>query len=187
MKCRWPGFLEGHPRGPWARLCASKAPQQSPFFWGGGHLLHVGLPTATRDPRHICNLHHSSGQCQILNPLRDQTHILMDTSQVHYRWVTMGTPIHTVIFFQNGAVISRPAQTLLGGHMCLDIFEGRQINCYLIHAGLGKSLQLFESKFYWRKNNKRGWWLFKHQARFSSQEKRWRIFLLSPNRVSFGE
>uniref|UniRef100_A0A8D1VUY0 Myosin light chain 1/3, skeletal muscle isoform n=1 Tax=Sus scrofa TaxID=9823 RepID=A0A8D1VUY0_PIG len=33
------------------------------------------------DPSHICNLHHSSGQCQILNPLseaRDQTHNLME-------------------------------------------------------------------------------------------------------------
>ena len=38
--------------------------------------------TATQDPTHICDLHHSLWQCQILNPLskaRDQTHILMDT------------------------------------------------------------------------------------------------------------
>ena len=34
-------------------------------------------------------------QCQILNPVikaRDQTCILIDTSQDHYRWATMGTP-----------------------------------------------------------------------------------------------
>ena len=40
---------------------------------------------ATTDPSRICDLHHSSWQRQILNPLRetrDQTHILMDTSQV---------------------------------------------------------------------------------------------------------
>ena len=33
----------------------------------------------------ICNLHHSSWPCQILNPLsetKDRTQILMDTSQV---------------------------------------------------------------------------------------------------------
>ena len=39
---------------------------------------------ATQDPRCVCNLHLSSWQCRILNPLskaRDQTHILMDTSQ----------------------------------------------------------------------------------------------------------
>ena len=38
---------------------------------------------------------HSSQQCRILNPLskaRDQTCILMDTSQFHYCWATMGTP-----------------------------------------------------------------------------------------------
>ena len=45
--------------------------------------------TATPDPSrsHICNLHHSSEQCRILNPLsraRDQTCILMDISQVPY-------------------------------------------------------------------------------------------------------
>ena len=40
-------------------------------------------------------LHHSSHQCQILNPLskaRDQTLILMDTSQIHFYWATTGTP-----------------------------------------------------------------------------------------------
>ena len=40
---------------------------------------------ATPVPSHICNLHYSSWQCQILNPLSeagDQTHILMDTSQI---------------------------------------------------------------------------------------------------------
>ena len=41
--------------------------------------------TLTRDLSHICDLHHSSRQCQILNLLsraRDQTPILMDTSGV---------------------------------------------------------------------------------------------------------
>ena len=33
--------------------------------------LELQLPayaTATQDPSHVCNLHHSSGQCHILNP-----------------------------------------------------------------------------------------------------------------------
>ena len=41
--------------------------------------------TATPDLSHICNLHHSSQQRRILNPLseaRDRTCILMDTSQI---------------------------------------------------------------------------------------------------------
>ena len=49
------------------------------------------LPTYTtaramQDLSHICDLHHSSWQRWILNPLseaRDQTRILRDTSQVH--------------------------------------------------------------------------------------------------------
>ena len=44
--------------------------------------------TATPDPSHVCNLHHTSRQHWILNPpseARDGTHILMDTSRVHYR------------------------------------------------------------------------------------------------------
>ena len=40
--------------------------------------------TATPEPSHVCDLHHSSQQCQIVYPLskaRDQTGILMDPSQ----------------------------------------------------------------------------------------------------------
>ena len=42
--------------------------------------------TAMPDLSHICDLHHSSRQRQILNPVseaRDSTVILMDPSQVH--------------------------------------------------------------------------------------------------------
>ena len=52
--------------------------------------------TEMQDPSCVCDLPHSSWQCQILNPLseaRDQSHVLMDTSQVHYCWATMGTPV----------------------------------------------------------------------------------------------
>ena len=40
---------------------------------------------ATPDPSHVCDPHHSSRQCRILNPLSeygDRTHILVDPSQV---------------------------------------------------------------------------------------------------------
>ena len=59
---------------------------------------HVGIPrrvnselqlpaytSVTPDPSCVCDLHHSSCQCQLLKPLsegRDGTHILMDTSRV---------------------------------------------------------------------------------------------------------
>ena len=75
------------------------------FFGGGGaHPWHMEVPrlgveselqlpayattTATQDPSHVCDLHHSSQKCRVLNPLikaRYQTHILMDTGQVHFR------------------------------------------------------------------------------------------------------
>ena len=51
--------------------------------------------TATGDPSRVCDLHHSSRQPRILNPLseaRDGTSILMDTGQAHYHWATTGTP-----------------------------------------------------------------------------------------------
>ena len=52
--------------------------------------------TGRPDPRHVFDLHHSSWQCWILNPLsqaRDCACVLMNTSWVHYRWATMGTLI----------------------------------------------------------------------------------------------
>ena len=50
-------------------------------------LLAYAAATAMPDPSLISDLHHSSRQHWILNPLskaRDQTHILVDTSWVYY-------------------------------------------------------------------------------------------------------
>ena len=71
------------------------------YFFKGPHLWHMDVPrqgveselqllayataTAMPDVSGICDLHCRLQQCQILNPLskaRNQTHILMDTSQV---------------------------------------------------------------------------------------------------------
>ena len=56
--------------------------------------------SATPDPSHICDLHHSSWQCQIPDPLseaRDQICILTDTSQICFHCATAGTP-HAMCF-----------------------------------------------------------------------------------------
>ena len=56
--------------------------------------------TATQDPSHICDLHHSSRQRQILNPLRearDQTLNLMVPSQIRFLCATTGTPQTTFL------------------------------------------------------------------------------------------
>jgi len=70
------------------------------FFFPQGHIcgileiprlrakLELYLPahitaTVTQYGSHMCDLHHSSWQCQILNPLsetRDRTHVLKDSS-----------------------------------------------------------------------------------------------------------
>ena len=50
-------------------------------------LLAYATATEMWDLSHICDLHHSSLQCQIFNPLskvRDGTCVLMDTSQIHF-------------------------------------------------------------------------------------------------------
>ena len=51
--------------------------------------------TAMPDPNRVCYLHHSSRQCQILNPLsevRDQTCNFMVPGRIHFHCTTTGTP-----------------------------------------------------------------------------------------------
>ena len=72
------------------------------FVFLGPHLQHMEVPrlgveleplayataTETWDPSRVCDLHHSSWQHHILNPLSeamDQTCVLMDTSQIHFQ------------------------------------------------------------------------------------------------------
>ena len=80
-----------------------------PFL--GLHLWHMKVPrpgvesepqlpvfatvTTMQDLSHVCNLHHSSWQQQILNPLseaRDQTCNLMVPSQIRFCCTMTGTP-----------------------------------------------------------------------------------------------
>ena len=57
-----------------------------------GVKLELQLPAyataaAMPDPGHVCNLHNSSQQCQIVNPLseaQDRTHNFMVPSRVRY-------------------------------------------------------------------------------------------------------
>ena len=55
--------------------------------------------TATWDSSHVCNLHHSSQQCQISDPLskaKDQTLILVDIRWICFCCTTTGTPKFTL-------------------------------------------------------------------------------------------
>ena len=58
-------------------------------------LLATATATATPDLSCICDLHYSSRQGQILNPLsevRNQTHNLMVPSWIHFHCARTGTP-----------------------------------------------------------------------------------------------
>ena len=58
--------------------------------------------TATQDLSHVCHLHHSSWQLQILNPLseaRDQTRNLVVPSRIPFHCATMGTPWACILYF----------------------------------------------------------------------------------------
>ena len=66
----------------------------APAAYGKSELQMPAYTMATPDPSCVCDVHHSSQQQWILNPLikaRDQAQIFMDTSQAHYYWATMGT------------------------------------------------------------------------------------------------
>ena len=88
------------------------------FVFLGLHPQHMGIPMlgvkselqlqayptaiAMQDPSHVCDLHHSSQQHQILNPLskaRDWICIRMDASQIHFQWAMTGTPISIFLNF----------------------------------------------------------------------------------------
>ena len=56
--------------------------------------------TATPDWSCVCDLHHSSPQCWIVSPLSeawDWTCILMDPSQIHFHWATVGAPVFSFL------------------------------------------------------------------------------------------
>ena len=71
-----------------------------------GVQLELQLPAyaktiATQDLSCVCDLHHSSWQCQILNPLskaRDRTQILMDISWIGFHCTTMGISAGSYLF-----------------------------------------------------------------------------------------
>ena len=95
---------------------------------------------ATLDGSHIGKLYCSLRQCRILNPLneaRDQTHVLMNNSQVRYHWGTMGTPLcfwkcRLKIFFKLTNFWSSFLQIFFGCTLVLEVQLQVLIILYLI-------------------------------------------------------
>ena len=87
-------------------------------------LLAYATATATQDPSPVCDLHHSSQQHWILNPLseaRDWTRVLMNPSRVRYCWAMMGTPntLFTFVLRARPPVFSCVAKKLANRGNCL--------------------------------------------------------------------
>ena len=64
-------------------------------------LMTSATATATRDLSYICDVHHSSRQCRIPDPLyeaRDQTTVLMNTSQICSPCTTGDSSFHNFFF-----------------------------------------------------------------------------------------
>ena len=91
--------------------------------------------TATKDLSHVCDLYHSSQQCQILNPLskaRDWTHVLADTSWVRYCWAMVETPgnsvfnslknHHSALFYLTPAVLKGSSLHIFANICCFLFF-----------------------------------------------------------------
>ena len=102
----------GGQRGSWFETCSSKwqmlisevrkGASHYPFFFSFLFFHFWAAPSAYRGSQArgqigaaAATLHHSSLQCQIFNPqskARDRICVLMDTSQICFRWATTGTP-----------------------------------------------------------------------------------------------
>ena len=101
-----------HPHGYSLDLLPPNHNENSPIaYFLGLHPWHMEVPrlgvqsdlqwlvyaraTAMRDLNHVCDLHHSSQQCRIPDPLseaRDRTHKFMVPSQICFYYAMTGTP-----------------------------------------------------------------------------------------------
>ena len=74
-----------------------------------------------QDLSYLYDLPHSSQQCQIPDPLskaRDPTHILMNTSEIHFHCAMMGAPW---IYFSSLIAIARTSKSMLNNMVKVDI------------------------------------------------------------------
>ena len=158
--------------------------QQDLAFLGewGTHLWHMEVPrlgvdwelqlpayataTATRDLSRVCNLHHSSWQRRILNPLskaRDWTSILKDTTQVRFCWATMGTSKIWLFEYVSPSFSPQSVYRTVPFIKCsTTIFPGSQQSYKYLHyllqkmkSGMSLSLEhALSSRFVWESAHK---------------------------------
>ena len=86
------------------------------------------IATATGDLSHVCDLHHSSQQRQILNPLseaRDRTHHLMVPSRICFCYGMMGIPFFWRILLESRFLDSTPE--LINSNIWGEIWEAKML------------------------------------------------------------
>ena len=92
--------------------------KEVPRLGGPIRVVAASLATATtQDPSLLCDLHHSSGHCQIPAPLSesgDQICIIMNSSQIRFRCTTKGTP-----FLEISDRIEKLSSWVCLSYMCL--------------------------------------------------------------------
>ena len=87
--------------------------------------------TAAWGPSLICDLHHSSWQHWILNPLskaRDRTCVLMDASQIHFNCVTTGTPDYMLLTLEIDRLLHLRLWWGAGGWVAQGLLSGRRLS-----------------------------------------------------------
>ena len=120
--------------------------------------------TATQDLSHVCDIHHSSPQHWIFNPLseaRDQTCNLMVTSWIRFHCTTMGTPLSSFMIltlwsYQWLAMESgkRTIQPLKSTTWLTFLMSKIQILCGVYKYSLGCISSFFLFLFLFKKNGK---------------------------------
>ena len=99
-------------------VCLFRAEPRAYGSWIGA--VAASLHNSNSRSSHICDLHHCSWQCQILNPLiggRDWTCLLMDASQICFHWA-MELPRHKIFTSMLGTVRQSSSQTAVSGWPC---------------------------------------------------------------------
>ena len=92
--------------------------------------------TETQGPSHICDLHHSSGQRQILSPLRearDRTRKLMVPSWIRFHCTTTGTPRNEHFKWQKGKCKTVTVDPPYVSSMSVGIFVF-EVPCYTMNT-----------------------------------------------------
>uniref|UniRef100_A0A4X1V729 Uncharacterized protein n=1 Tax=Sus scrofa TaxID=9823 RepID=A0A4X1V729_PIG len=99
------------------------------------------------DPSRFCDLHHSSWQRRILNPLseaRDRTHNLMVPSQICFRCTTMGTlsliRSHLFIFIFAAITLGGGSEKMLLSFMSESVWPVFSSKSFMVSGLISRSL-----------------------------------------------